>query len=88
MKKGSNPPPPFERPGCKPPPPPPPPRKRSCVQVIVSTPMPPKPPPGPPGRTYKDIPFVGMIETKESKISRIKYHAFMEGYNYARGIEI
>lgn len=57
-------------------------RKRGDVPDKPSPPPP--PPPGPPCRTYIDIPFVGMVETKESKMGLIRYRAFMEGYQFGR----
>ena len=40
----------------------------------------PSPPPPPPKRIYKDIPFVGLVETKESKTESRDYEIYMKGW--------
>ncbi len=40
----------------------------------------PPPPPPPPNRTYRDILFVGLVETKESKQATRDCEIYMKGY--------
>lgn len=47
----------------------------------------PNPPPGPPNKTFKDVPFRGLVETKESKQRTRDYDNFMKGWCAAAGIE-
>ena len=42
---------------------------------------PPPPPPPPPNRTYRDVLFVGLVETRESKKATRDYEIYMRGYS-------
>jgi len=45
---------------------------------------PPPPPAPPPCRTFRDIPFVGLVEIKESKLKTRDWENYMRGYRDGR----
>jgi len=55
--------------------------KKNSILDLSKYPSPPKPPPC---RKFKDIPFIGLIETKESKQKRKDYEIYIN--NFRNGI--
>lgn len=54
--------------------------QKAPTPIPIDVIKPPPPPPPPPCRIFKDILFVGLVETKESKQALKDYNIYMNGY--------